>query len=92
MKIRARNNLLGTIAGFTKGAVTDGACDEADGALALEGEVKTSTTIALAAMLSGSPAAYAQTEQPTPYHHYRSIPGTVAILTSAHTPGPSADR
>jgi hypothetical protein len=31
--------------------------------------VKTSTTIALVALLSGSPAAYAQTEQPTPYHH-----------------------
>jgi hypothetical protein len=35
--------------------------------------VKTSTTIglALAALLSGSVAAYAQTEQPTPYHHYQ---------------------
>jgi len=34
--------------------------------------VKTSTTIAfaLATLLSGSLAAYAQTEQPTPYHHY----------------------
>ena len=40
--------------------------------LAREGEVKTSTTIALAlaTVLSGSLAAYAQTEQPTPYHHY----------------------
>ena len=34
--------------------------------------MKTSTTIALAlaALLSGSLGAYAQTEQPTPYHHY----------------------
>ena len=34
--------------------------------------MKTSTTIAfaLATVLSGSLAAYAQTEQPTPYHHY----------------------
>jgi hypothetical protein len=37
----------------------------------LEGEVKTSTTIALAALLLGSPAAYAQTEQPSLYHHYQ---------------------
>jgi hypothetical protein len=37
-----------------------------------EGEVKTSTTIALAiaSLLSGSLAAYAQTEQPTVHHHY----------------------
>jgi hypothetical protein len=34
--------------------------------------VKTSTiAFALAALLSGSLAAYAQTEQPTPYHHYQ---------------------
>ena len=34
--------------------------------------MKTSTTIALelATLLSGSLAAYAQTEQSTPYHHY----------------------
>ena len=34
--------------------------------------MKTSTTIALAlaTVLSGSLAAYAQTEQPTPYHHH----------------------
>jgi len=33
--------------------------------------VKTSTTIALAALLSAPLAAYAQTEQPTPYHHHQ---------------------
>jgi hypothetical protein len=33
--------------------------------------VKTSIALALAALLSGSLAAYAQTEQPTPYHHYQ---------------------
>jgi hypothetical protein len=40
--------------------------------LAREGEVKTSTAIALAlaTMLSGSLAAYAQTEQPAVQHHY----------------------
>jgi hypothetical protein len=31
--------------------------------------VKTSIALALATVLSGSLAAYAQTEQPTPYHH-----------------------
>lgn len=46
--------------------MNSGAC-----ALAWKGEVKTSTTIALAlaAALSGSFAAYAQTE-PTAHHHY----------------------
>jgi hypothetical protein len=40
--------------------------------LAREVEVKTSSiaALALATVLSGSVAAYAQTEQPTPYHHY----------------------
>jgi hypothetical protein len=40
---------------------------------AREGEVKTSTTIALAlaTLLSGSLTAYAQTEQSAPYHHYQ---------------------
>jgi hypothetical protein len=33
--------------------------------------VKTSIALALATLLSGSLAAYAQTEQPTPYHHYQ---------------------
>jgi hypothetical protein len=52
--------------------VQEGADSSRRCALAREGEVKTSTTIALAALLSGSPAAYAQTEQPTPpYHHYQ---------------------
>ena len=32
--------------------------------------MKTSTTLALATLLAGSLAAYAQTEQPTPYHHH----------------------
>ena len=32
--------------------------------------MKTSIAVALAALLSGSLAAYAQTEQPTPYHPY----------------------
>jgi hypothetical protein len=43
-------------------------------ALAQEGEVKASATIALAAILFISLAAYAQTEQPTPYHPYQVHP------------------
>ena len=55
--------------------------------------MKTSTTIALAlaTVLSGSLAAYAQTEQPTPYHHYHAhhVQGphhTVHHHSVAHNP------
>jgi hypothetical protein len=56
--------------------------------------VKTSTTIALAAMLLGSPAAYGQTEQPAPYHHYQvhryqGPHRTVHHHFVAHTPAPA---
>jgi hypothetical protein len=46
---------------------------QADGVLSQEGEVKTSTTIAvaLATLLPGPVVANAQTAEPTPYHHYR---------------------
>jgi hypothetical protein len=60
--------------------------------------VKTSTTIALviAALLSGSLAAYAQTEQPTPYHHYHvhHVQGphpTVHHHFVAHNPAPAPE-
>jgi hypothetical protein len=50
-------------------------CDGVDSgpqcALAREGEVKISIALALATLLSGSLAVYAQAEQPTPNHHYR---------------------
>jgi hypothetical protein len=63
---------------------------EATCALAREGEVKTSTTIALAltVALSGSPAAHAQTEQPTLHHHtHRYAPHhPVHRHTVAHGP------
>jgi hypothetical protein len=57
-------------------------------ALAREGEVKTSTTIALALTmaLSGSFAAYAQTEQPTAHHHHYATHHTVHHHTVAHGP------
>ena len=68
----------------------------AECALAREGEVKTSTTIALAlsTLLSGPLAAYAQTEQPTAaYHHYhvhrfQGPHHTVHHRFVAHNPAP----
>jgi hypothetical protein len=56
--------------------------------------VKTPITIALATLLSGSLAAYAQTEQPTPYHHYHvhRVQGphhTVHHRFVAHNPAPA---
>jgi hypothetical protein len=46
----------------------------ADGALSQEGEVKTSTTIAVAltTLLAGPVVANAQTAEPTPYHVHHS--------------------
>jgi hypothetical protein len=65
--------------------------------LAREGEVKTSTTaaLALATVLSGSLAAYAETEQPAPYHHYHvhhyvGPHHTVHHHYVAHEPAPVA--
>ena len=42
-------------------------------------------------MLLGSPAAYAQTEQPTPYHHYRVHPrhGPHHHRFGANSPAPA---
>jgi hypothetical protein len=61
--------------------------------LAREGEVKTSTTIALAlaTVLSGSLAAYARTGQPAPYHHHH-VQGphhAVHHHSVAHNPAPT---
>ncbi len=60
--------------------------------------MKTSTSIALACatLLSGSLAAYAQTEQPTPYHHYHvhRMQGphhTVHHHFVAHNPAPAPE-
>jgi hypothetical protein len=46
---------------------------------------------ALAAMLLGSPAAYAQTERPSPYHHYQTHPrdGLHHHRFAAHSPAPA---
>ncbi len=60
--------------------------------------MKTSTTIALGAPLLGLPAAYAQTEQPTPYHHYQVHPRHglhhhhFGAHNSAPAPAPTAQR
>jgi hypothetical protein len=56
--------------------------------------VKTSTTIALAALLWAPLAANAQTEQPTPYHHYQihryqGPHHTVHHHFVAHNPAPT---
>ncbi len=64
---------------MVRASIADGALDEC----IWKGEVKTSTTIALGRMLLGSPAAYAQTEQPTPYHHYQVHPRHVLIITTS---------
>jgi hypothetical protein len=61
----------------------------------LEDEVKTSTAIAFVALLSGS-RAYAQTEQPTPYHyhqvHPRHGPRHHPFVARNPAPAPSAPR
>ncbi len=60
--------------------------------------MKTSTTIALAlaAALSGWLAAYAQTEQPTPYHHYQVHrwhgPHHFVAHNTAPAPAPTAPQ
>jgi hypothetical protein len=64
---------------------------EATCALAREGEVKTSSTIALAlaTVLSGSLAAYAQTEQPNVHHHTHHYAPHHAVHRHYVTHGPA---
>jgi hypothetical protein len=61
----------------------------------MEGEVKIPTTIALATFLSGSLAAYSQTEQPAAHYHVHHVQGphhTAHHRFVAHNPTPAASR